>query len=326
MTPKIVPLRVVRLAPAPVRTPLRGLYRLVLRQNRTLGWGAVVCLVAAAGWAAQARSATAAAAREVAALCPVSRAACPAAMDRLMSAASSAQGLQFALLALPLLIGMFAGAPLVAQEVEHGTHRLVWTQSVSRTQWLTAKLLVPAAGLVALSTGASLIGTWLRAGVRHHTPLNYWGRYQDAVYNTFGVVPVAAALLAFALGVLTGVVLRRTIAAMAGAAGAYAVMALAFNWLRRYLQPVHTWVGTGGYNLDGDVWLISDGVVMADGTRVPYPECPPSGACESAPRTFELYHTPGQFWPMQWTQAALMLAVAALAVAVTYRLLHRRPF
>jgi hypothetical protein len=29
---------------------------------------------------------------------------------------------------LPLLIGLFWGAPLVARELEHGTHRLVWTQ------------------------------------------------------------------------------------------------------------------------------------------------------------------------------------------------------
>src|SRR5207249_2490329 len=29
---------------------------------------------------------------------------------------------------LPLVIGLFWGAPLVAGEVEHGTHRLVWTQ------------------------------------------------------------------------------------------------------------------------------------------------------------------------------------------------------
>src|SRR5258706_2174681 len=40
----------------------------------------------------------------------------------------------------PVLAGLFWGAPLVAGELEHGTHRLVWTQAVSRTRWLWTKL------------------------------------------------------------------------------------------------------------------------------------------------------------------------------------------
>src|SRR5262249_38714069 len=42
-------------------------------------------------------------------------------------------------LVLPLLVGLFWGAPVVAREVEHGTHRLVWTQGVSRRQWALVK-------------------------------------------------------------------------------------------------------------------------------------------------------------------------------------------
>ena len=40
----------------------------------------------------------------------------------------------------PALIGVFWGAPLVARELEAGTHRLAWTQSVTRTRWLAIKL------------------------------------------------------------------------------------------------------------------------------------------------------------------------------------------
>src|SRR6185369_14593823 len=39
----------------------------------------------------------------------------------------------------PVLVGVFFGAPLVAREVEQGTHRLVWTQGVTRLQWALAK-------------------------------------------------------------------------------------------------------------------------------------------------------------------------------------------
>ena len=35
------------------------------------------------------------------------------------------------LVVLPALVGLFVGAPLLARELEHGTHRLAWTQSVT---------------------------------------------------------------------------------------------------------------------------------------------------------------------------------------------------
>ena len=37
---------------------------------------------------------------------------------------------------VPLLFGLFWGAPLVAKEFEDGTHNLVWTQGVTRRHWL----------------------------------------------------------------------------------------------------------------------------------------------------------------------------------------------
>ena len=43
-------------------------------------------------------------------------------------------------LVVPALIGMFWGAPIIAHELETGTFRLAWTQSVSRLRWLLVKL------------------------------------------------------------------------------------------------------------------------------------------------------------------------------------------
>lgn len=45
-----------------------------------------------------------------------------------------------ALLAIPALLGMFWGAPLVAREFESGTYRLAWTQSVTRRRWLSVRV------------------------------------------------------------------------------------------------------------------------------------------------------------------------------------------
>ncbi len=54
--------------------------------------------------------------------------------------ASIHYGVMAVVLVVPALIGMFWGAPLIAHELETGTFRLAWTQSVSRRRWLVIKL------------------------------------------------------------------------------------------------------------------------------------------------------------------------------------------
>jgi len=45
------------------------------------------------------------------------------------------------LASLPLFLGMFIGVPLVAGELEQGTHRLAWTQGITRERWIVSKSL-----------------------------------------------------------------------------------------------------------------------------------------------------------------------------------------
>ena len=49
---------------------------------------------------------------------------------------------------VPAVIGTFWGAPMIARELEAGTYRLVWNQSITRTQWLVSKLGIAAIGAV----------------------------------------------------------------------------------------------------------------------------------------------------------------------------------
>ena len=42
----------------------------------------------------------------------------------------------------PVLFGMFFGAPLIAREIENGTHRLAWTQGVTRKRWISTHTLM----------------------------------------------------------------------------------------------------------------------------------------------------------------------------------------
>ena len=59
----------------------------------------------------------------------------------------------YVLQAVPALIGAFAGAPVLARELETGTFRYAWTQGFGRWRWTLGKL-VPLAVVLAAAAGA----------------------------------------------------------------------------------------------------------------------------------------------------------------------------
>jgi hypothetical protein len=123
--------------------------------------------------------------------------------------------------AVPAVIGVFWGAPMVARELEAGTHRLVWNQSITRTRWLTTKLAVTALG-AALAGLIGLAMTWwsmplddaVARGLTDGGPLSM-PRIWPQLFGARGVVPLCLTLLALAVGVAWGMFVRRTVAAMA---------------------------------------------------------------------------------------------------------------
>jgi len=113
--------------------------------------------------------------------------------------------------ATPALIGMFWGAPLIGRELETGTDQLAWNQSVTRTRWLSFKLA--GVGLASIASVAilSYLLTWWAGPLDHITG----NRFAATTFSTRDVVPLAYAAFAFALGTTAGLLLRRTIPAMA---------------------------------------------------------------------------------------------------------------
>jgi hypothetical protein len=126
-----------------------------------------------------------------------------------------------ALYAVPPLIGAFWGAPLIARELETGTHRLVWNQSVTRNRWLAAKMgLAGGAGVVAAGVPALAVTWWAGPVDRavadgRSARLFALPRIHPVIFAARGVVPVGYALLALAVGVVAGLLLRRSVPAMA---------------------------------------------------------------------------------------------------------------
>ena len=110
---------------------------------------------------------------------------------------------------VPVLVGAFWGAPLIAREIEAGTFPLVWTQSVTRTRWLVVKLAVVGLGSVLVAGLLSLIVTWWAR------PLDLAAASRYDSFDSRALVPMGYAAFAFALGVAAGMLMRRTVPAIA---------------------------------------------------------------------------------------------------------------
>jgi hypothetical protein len=130
----------------------------------------------------------------------------------------------------PALIGIFWGAPLLTRELETGTYRLAWTQTVTRSRWLVTKLgllgltTVTIAGLLTLT-----ITWWYRA-------LDTVATNQYAVFDRRDLAPIGYAAFAFASGALIGAVIRRTLPAMATTLVVYVIARIATTlWVRPHL-------------------------------------------------------------------------------------------
>jgi hypothetical protein len=138
----------------------------------------------------------------------------------------------------PALIGIFWGAPLIARELETGTYRLGWTQSITRRRWLAAKLGVVGLASVAVAGLLSLMLTWWSSPIDTATA----NRFGVAVFSLRDITPLGYAAFAFALGVTAGVLVRRTLPAMAGTLVVFVATRVAeAAWVRPHLlAPVHT--------------------------------------------------------------------------------------
>ena len=158
---------------------------------------------------------------------------------------------------------MFWGAPLIARELEAGTQRLAWMQSVTRFRWLAVKLGLAGLASMAVAGLLSLMVTWWsgpfdRIGA---------GRLDPAIFSERGIVPVGYAAFAFALGVTAGLLIRHTVPAMAVTLAVFAAVQAAFELKIRFhlIPPVRVasalnmaWVtetGTGGPAGSGSLYV-----------------------------------------------------------------------
>jgi ABC-type transport system involved in multi-copper enzyme maturation permease subunit len=140
-------------------------------------------------------------------------------------------------MAAPAVIGIFWGAPLIAGELERGTHYMAWNQSVTRNRWLAVKLAGTALASIVTAGLLSLLVTWWAS------PLDaiQGSRFGTEAFNGRNVAPLGYAAFAFALGVTAGLLVRRTLPAMAATLAIFlALQILMTGMVRPHLMPATT--------------------------------------------------------------------------------------
>jgi ABC-type transport system involved in multi-copper enzyme maturation permease subunit len=174
-------------------------------------------------------------------------------------------------LVLPGLVGLFWGAPLITRELEAGTYLLVWNQSITRTRWLAVKLAVMGLVAVAAACLSSLAVTWWSAPMDKSAGSGF-ALMSPLVSDARGVVPMAYAAFTFVLGVTVGMIVRRTLPAMALTLALFVALQIAMPLLvRPYLiAPVHAAIELGPANVDGVHHGGKDGeLILEIGEQVP---------------------------------------------------------
>ncbi|QLQ36506.1 ABC transporter permease subunit [Micromonospora robiginosa] len=253
------------------------------------------------------------------------------------------------LLVIPVLIGIFWGAPLIARELETGTHRFVWNQSITRTRWLLVKLSFIALTAMAVTGLCSALLTW--AASRYDLVLGE--RFGILFFGSRNIVPVGYALFAFILATLTGMLMRRIVPAMAVSLGIIAVLGIAVPlFVRPYLQPpiektvnftVDSVRGAKlnvadkiqvGYSLD-NAWVLDSWYPVYDknGKEIAtkdVQECitgdrEKDAQCISERDVhFTAVYQPGdRYWTFQWLELGAYVALALILAAVSLGRIRR---
>ncbi|MEU2131231.1 ABC transporter permease subunit [Streptomyces sp. NPDC018352] len=230
------------------------------------------------------------------------------------------------MMVLPAFIGIFVAGPVIARELESGTYQLAWSQSVTPARWLAAKLAVPAAVTLASVSALSAVCAWAqtRKNAAHQLPV--W--HEREVYGSMGAVPVGYALCMLALGALAGLLLRRTVAAMVVTVLAYVPLVMVLNRVREDLWP--TLRATGDWQ-GSHIWFVETGMLTASGKAIYWKDCSGvAGDISTCMRdrggvtAFADHHPASHFWPLQLVETGILLALAALAVVIAFRVLRRR--
>ncbi|MGW6723136.1 ABC transporter permease [Streptomyces sp. NPDC054995] len=238
------------------------------------------------------------------------------------------------LLLLAGLIGVFVAGPLVARELESGTFRLAWAQSVSPAHWLAARLAVPAALAVVGMTVLIAVYRWGLWALRGYPYSHLTTWYDSGIFPGTGPALLGFTLLAVAVGALSAVLVRRTLLSMSLTALALGTVALGLGKRRYELWPSVFRQSAGPVEFSPGDWVVDMGRLTESGRKLYWEDCydyaadplQDIDACWrdlGAVAHFSEVHPASHYWPLQLAETGILLALAALAVFAAFRVLRR---
>jgi len=227
------------------------------------------------------------------------------------------------LIAVPMLIGAFAGTPILGRELEAGTFRFSWTQGAGRTRWTLARLALPAVTVTAVAAAVSQLFAWF------YYPFFATGdsALTPQLFEQTGIAFAAWTLAAFAIGTLAGVLIRKVVPAIALAMAVWAGLLLITSlYLRRlYQAPLN--VHNGGHGtLGASPWVISQWWTGPTGKTITS-ESKIIALLNHPERGYTQWTTyePGtRYWHFQFIEGGWLLVLSLLLIAATVWLVRRR--
>ncbi len=205
---------------------------------------------------------------------------------------------------VPVAIGVFWGAPLVAAEYERGTTKLAWTQSISRFRWLGVKLgfLAVLATLGGLAFG-TMMQRWVEVFPTDRGDTSFTSRFDNPVlFAMTGVAPAAWWLFGFVLGTAAGAFIRKTLPAIAVTIAVTVFLMIGVtNFRDFYAEPEVVPMGAAPAGRVVEMVRDVTGEITA----------------------FKVL-SPDWYWRFQWTEAAILAGVSLLlAVAAAFAIRRR---
>jgi len=227
----------------------------------------------------------------------------------------------YGLVVLPALAGAFIGCPLVAREIENGTHRLAWTQGVSRLRWLGVKMVLVFIPLLVMAAVAGSLEVILVNQVGSMP--NHW-----AFFDQHAPMTVASTLFALSLGVAVGSVMGRSIPAMAVTLVLFVIVRIGLAELGRpnYIAPLtYTTHDLSTFSSPPagfpDAWWVDQASFYDAGGHLLS-----SGFRYSSQAAYALQHyQPGdRFWQFQTVESGILTLLAAALVGFAIYWVTRR--
>ena len=251
--------------------------------------------------------------------------------------AGGAQTVSSLMLVVPVLLGVFLGAPVLAREFETGTFRFAWTQGCGRFRWAVSKLVLLAAVVTAVTWAFTELFSWY-----YHAFLadGQVSRLLPLAFGLLGVAFAAWTLAAFAIAAFYGALIRRTLPAMAATLVTWTTLAIGTAvWLRQHYQvPLKT---TG--NPPDGAWVLSNYATGPNGQVLSqralnqlFQQAPASVQNSPNPNALQnwlaqqhytqwtSYEPASRFWHFQLIEGGWLLALSVVLIAASVWLVRRR--